>query len=99
MQTRRGDDQVVESLVRGGFDEIIEDELETARLLGLAPYGAGAQVSGEGADEFMASLDRKDLRVFETPTGFVIRANDVETLTSALRATPRPAGRLRVAVE
>jgi len=99
VQTRRGDDQVVTSLVRGTFDEIIRDDLETARLLGLAPFGAGATVSGDGSHEFMAALDRRGLRVFETPEQYVIRANDVATLTAALRATPRPPAKVRIAVE
>ena len=99
VQTRRGDDQVVRSLVLGSFDEVERDELETARLLGFAPYGAGAEISGDGATAFMDSLDRTGLRVFETPTGFVVRANDVATLSTALGAVARPAAKLRIAVE
>jgi len=99
LQTRRGDDQVVRALVLGAFDEVVHDDLETARQLGLAPFGASAEVSGDGAREFMASLDQTGLRVFETPTGYVIRANDVQTLTAAVHAPSRPVAKLRIAVE
>ncbi len=98
LQTRRSADPVVEALVRATFDDLIADEVETARVLGLAPYGAEAHVSGEGAREFVAQLNG-DLSVHDVAGAYNVRARDVETLTNALRAAPRPAQRLRVAVQ
>jgi hypothetical protein len=36
--------------------------------------------------------------VLAAPDGFVVRAKDIGTLTSALRDAPRPAAKFRVAV-
>ena len=35
LQTRRGDDVVLRAIETASFDGIIEDDVETARLLGL----------------------------------------------------------------
>jgi primosomal protein N' len=99
VQTRRGDDPVLLALETAKFDSIINEDVATARLLGLAPFRASAEISGEGASDFAASLSERSLEVVETPTGFLVSAKDVATLTSALRATPRPAQKLRVAVD
>ncbi len=99
LQTRRGDDDVVRALRDAHFDAVVADDVATAELLGLAPYGASATVSGEGASDFVAHLASPLVSVHETPTGFVARAKDAATLTGALRATPRPTQRLRVAVQ
>jgi primosomal protein N' len=99
VQTRRGDDPVLLALETAKFDSIINEDVATARLLGLAPFRASAEISGEGASDFAASLSERSVEVVETPTGFLVSAKDVATLTSALRATPRPAQKLRVAVD
>ena len=98
LQTRRGDDQVVSALVRGEFDDVIGDDVATARLLSLAPFAAIAEVSGEGAATFVAQLD-STVRVHATASGFEVVAPDVATLGAALRGAPRPAEKLRVAVQ
>ncbi len=99
LQTRRGDDPVIDALVRGSFDAIIDDDVRTARMLGLAPYGAQADVTGDGADAFVQGLRHADVTISTSRSGFLVRAKDVATLTSALRATPRPLAKVRVAVE
>jgi len=99
LQTRRGDDEVVRSLHDANFDEIIEEDVATARLLGLAPYGAQAEVSGEGAEEFVNELPSSHVTVHPTPSGFLVRALDAETLSAALRNARRPSAKLRVAVQ
>jgi len=99
LQTRRGDDDVVRALRDAHFDAVVADDAASAELLGLAPYGASATVSGEGAGDFVAQLASPVVSVHETPTGYVARAKDVATLTEALRAAPRPTQRLRVAVQ
>jgi primosomal protein N' (replication factor Y) len=99
LQTRRGEDAVIRALVAAQFDEIIEDDVSTARLLGLPPYGASADVSGEGASEFVAGLrEEPSLRVEESATGFLVHAPDVGTLSRALDHAPRPPLKFRVAV-
>jgi primosomal protein N' len=96
LQTRRSEDPVVRALVDARFDDLIDDDVATAELLGLAPYGAAAEVSGEGAAAFVAQLT--SLSVSETPSGYEVRASDAATLSSALREAARPAQKVRVAV-
>jgi primosomal protein N' len=100
LQTRRGEDAVLHALVHARFDEIIAEDVATARLLGLAPYGASAEVSGDGAESFVASLRAEaSINIEETDSGFLLRAPDVVTLTTALRNAERPAQKFRVAVQ
>ncbi len=57
LQTRRSDDPVDRRpRARGNFDAIIDEDVKTARVLELAPYGAEADVSGEGAEAFVEGL-------------------------------------------
>jgi primosomal protein N' len=98
LQTRRGDDDVVGALVSANFDELIADDVATARLLSLSPYGASADVTGEGAEAFVSGLPPL-VSVHQTPTGYVVCATDVATLTGALRNVERPAQKFRVAVQ
>lgn len=97
-QTRRGEDAVLRSLEEGAFDELLDDELETARVLGLAPFGAVATLRGEDAAAFASALDDERVRVSVGAQGMIVRARDVETLLDALNGPSRPAS-LRVAVE
>jgi primosomal protein N' len=99
LQTRRSEDPVVDALVKGNFDVIIDDDVMTARVLGLAPYGAEAEVSGDGAAAFVEGLRDAMVTISTSTSGFVVRANDVTTLTTALRAAPRPPEKVRVAVQ
>lgn len=99
LQTRRGEDAVVSSLARGRFDEILEEDIDTARLLGLAPFGAQASVSGPGAQEFVEQLRAGPVLVDGAQDSFTLRAGDVATLSQALRAVQRPAKKVRVAIE
>ena len=97
MQTRRHDD-VIDALESGDVAAVIEQDAATAKLLGLPPYGARAQVSGEAASEFVQRLTARDVRVRQVDDSFVVTASDVDTLTRTLRETPRPGGRLRLEV-
>jgi primosomal protein N' len=98
LQTRRSEDAVIDALVRANFDEIIDDEVKIARMLALPPYGAEAEVSGAGAAAFVEGLAMDKVTVHSSTTGFVVRAADVATLTSALRGASRPLTKFRVAV-
>ena len=99
LQTRRGEDGVVQSLVSADFDVLIQDDVATAKLLTLRPYGAGAEVSGDGAEEFVAGLREESVSVHPSPSGYEVRAPDVATLTSALQRVERPTTKFRVAVD
>ena len=98
VQTRRGDDAVLEALREANFETLIADDVLTAELLGLAPFGASAEVTGEGAESFVEGVRGDHVTVLASPTGFVLRARDSDTLTAALRGAPRPAAKFRVAV-
>lgn len=98
VQTRRGDDAVVAALREASFEALIEEDVATAQLLGLAPYGASAEVTGEGAQSFVEGLASEFVTVLSAPAGFVVRAKDAATLSAALREAPRPAAKFRVAV-
>ena len=99
VQTRRGDDPVVEALRHGTFDAIINEDVETARILSLPPFGAQASVSGPGASEFVDQLRDGPLSVDGSGDAFTLRATDVGTLTSWLHRARRPAQKVRIAVE
>ena len=96
LQTRRSEDAVVRGLVEVRFDDLIDEDVATAEVLGLPPFGATAEVSGEGAAAFVAQLT--SLHVSETPTGYEIRASDATTLSNALQRVVRPAQKVRVGV-
>lgn len=98
LQTRRSGDVVVTCAVAGNFEPLRLEEIEDARLLGLAPFGARADVAGEGAPAFVAALP-DDIVVRQSGTSFTLGAPNVTRLAEALASTPRPPGSLRVAVE
>jgi primosomal protein N' len=91
VQTRRGDDAVVARCATASFDGSSRTTWQRHELLGLAPYGASAEVTGEGAAEFVAGLTSEHVTVSSpTPTGYSSCARRiVETLTrrSASAAT------------
>ena len=97
MQTRRGEDLVLSAANRGELAEIMDDEVETAELLGLPPYGWRCEVSGENSKKYIDSLGVEEVRIRETNTGFIVTASDLETLSSALSTAKHPGGRLRIA--
>ena len=99
LQTRRRDDPVVDALVRADFAAIIGEDVTTARVLGLAPYGAEAEITGEGAAAFVDGLRDAGVSIRPGPSAFTVHAKDVATLTSALRSAPRPLAKVRVAVQ
>jgi hypothetical protein len=56
-------------------------------------------VSGDGAAAFVDGMRDASVSISSSSSGFLVRANDVATLTSALRAAPRPLAKVRVAVQ
>jgi primosomal protein N' len=97
VQTRRGEDPVVSALRRGDVAALVDEDVATARLLGLAPFRAHAEVSGEAAADFVAQLGPA-VAVTGAGSEYRLTAPDNETLSAALAGAARPAGRLRVAV-
>jgi len=97
VQTRR-DDEVLEVLRSGDVAPLRHDDMETAEILGLPPFGAMAELSGEGAAEFLASLTTDGLRVATKDGVTTLRASSIETLCDALSRGVRGNGKLRVAV-
>ena len=97
VQTRRHD-HVIDALESGDVSAVIEEDVATAQALGLPPYGARAEVSGEAAAQFAQNLTGSDVRVRHLGDCYVVTAPDVDILTRALRMTPRPSGRLRLEV-
>jgi hypothetical protein len=89
---------VLEALREGSFDALVDGDVATAELLGIAPYGASAEVTGDGAEAFVQGVAQELVNVLVAPSGYVLRAKDIETLTRALRDAPRPASKFRVAV-
>ncbi len=98
LQTRRSKDPVVKALVDGEFDDVVREDDDTARILGLPLYGAIAQVSGVAAGEFVVQFERSGVGVFRMGDVYELRAPSVSVLTETLRNAERPEGKLRVAV-
>ncbi|MAT03801.1 MAG: hypothetical protein CL424_02000 [Acidimicrobiaceae bacterium] len=101
VQTFLPDHDVVQAALLADPGRMIPAERERRQLLGLPPYGAYAEVSGTGADEFVASLPRvDDVMVVGGDDDYVARASSWMTLGRALTEGERPPGsRLRIAVD
>jgi primosomal protein N' len=97
VQTRR-DDDVISALRSCDVSPLRISDDEAAQVLGLAPYGASAEVSGEGAEAFLHSMQHTGLRVRELGEATVLSATSVQTLCDALATGTRGGGRLRIAV-
>ena len=99
LQTRRGEDEVLTALQTANLDAILQEDFQTAQLLGLAPYGAHAEISGEGATEFVAQLEGQGLRIYASEDSYSIQSDSIDNLTSALRQAVRLPKKLRIAVD
>jgi primosomal protein N' (replication factor Y) len=97
VQTRRGADIVLRSLVDGDLVSLAVEEDADARALGLSPYRAHAEITGPGAAEFAAGLE--GVEVLAVEDGFSLAAPSVAQLADSLARAPRPSGALRVAVD
>lgn len=80
---------------------IVGGERERRRMLGLPPYGAYAEISGAGSDEYLAGLDPDPgVTVVGGDGRYVARADDWLQLGRVLGSGERPPGsRLRIAVD
>jgi primosomal protein N' (replication factor Y) len=74
-------------------------------VLGYPPFAALAEVSGVAAADFVATLTSPPgapvgVELLGPSDGrWLVRAREHQTLCDALAATPRPPGRLRLAVD
>jgi primosomal protein N' (replication factor Y) (superfamily II helicase) len=101
LQTRLPHHEVVQAALLGDPARVAAVELDRRRLLRYPPMGALATVSGAGAEVFMARLGHPDgVEILGPSDGqWLLRADDHAPLLDALAATPRPPGRLRIAVD
>jgi primosomal protein N' (replication factor Y) len=92
---------VLQAAVQADPGRLADDERKHREALGLPPFGAYAEISGTGSDEFVASLpEAEGVVVAATGDGFVARGPDWMTLGEVLSHGERPPGsRLRVAVD
>ena len=101
LQTRLPDHEVVAAALHADPARVAEAEAPRRAALGFPPAAAVASVSGAAAEAFVAPLrGTLGLEVLGPLDGrWLVRAPDVAVLCDALAAVPRPAGRLRVAVD
>lgn len=80
---------------------IVAGERERRQMLGLPPFGAYAEISGAGSDEYVAGLRPSgSVSVVGGHEHYVARADDWMELGRVLAAGERPSGsRLRIAVD
>jgi len=97
VQTRRGEDLVLSAATGGDLSEVLRDEVETAELLGLPPFGFRCEISGENAQRYVDTVNGELVRIRETNAGFEISAPDVDVLSQVLANAKHPGGRLRIA--
>ena len=92
---------VVQAALLADPGRIVGGEQERRRMLGLPPYGAYAEISGSGSDEFVAGLEpTPGVTIAGDGEQYVARADDWMELGRVLTAGERPPGsRLRIAVD
>ena len=93
---------VLSAAVRADPGRFVAEERASREMLGLPPYGALAELSGAGVDDFVGSLPTVDgvEVVADGEGGWIARARDWMQLGEVLSAGARPVGsRLRIAVD
>lgn len=101
LQTFLPHHDVVQAALLADPGRIVERERQQRRLLGLPPFGALAEISGAGSDEFVASIPHVDGVMIAGAAGeYVARADDWILLGETINRGARPHGaRLRIAVD
>lgn len=98
LQTRRGDDDVLRALERTDFAEISREEVATAQLLGLPPFGALAEIGGSKGEDFASALREAGVPVVRDGDRWIVHATSHEVLRELLAKAPRPSGAMRLAI-
>lgn len=101
VQTRQPQHETIQAAEYGDPELLARREQVRRDLLGYPPYAAVAVVSGAAAPAFVANLGRPlGVEVLGPTDGaWMLRAPTHEPLLDTLAATPRPPGRLRIAVD
>jgi primosomal protein N' (replication factor Y) len=101
LQTRLPRHEVVVAALHADPGPVAEAEAARRAALRFPPVAALAQVSGPAAAAFVEALRPHAGLELLGPAGgaWLVRAADHATLCDALAATPRPPGRVRVAVD
>ena len=101
VQTRLPKHEVIQAALHGDPTRVSEAEAERRELLRFPPAAALAEVSGPAAVAFVTALGHPPGVEVLGPADdrWLVRADDHRTLCDALARTPRPSGRLRVAVD
>jgi hypothetical protein len=100
IQTRIPDHLAIQAALLADPDVLARGELDVRRALKLPPLTAVAIVSGPAAPAYAAALRAVPLEVVGPDQDrWLVKAPDAAALADGLAAVPRPAGRLRVAVD
>ena len=101
LQTRRPDHEVVEAALHADASRVAAAERARRELLRFPPVTAMAELSGPAAGAYAERLTgTAGLEVVSVEGGrWLVRAPDHQRLCDGLAASPRPPGRLRVAVD
>ncbi len=100
VQTRLPDHPVIQAALLAEPSVLSDAELDVRRTLRLPPVTALAVVSGPGAPEYVDELLAQPVEILGPDRDhWLVKAADAATLADALAAVPRPAARLRIAVD
>ena len=102
LQTFLPQHDVVQAAFLADPGRIVERERRQRSMLGLPPFGALAEISGQGSDEFVTSIPPADgvVVVGAAAGAYGSRARDWMTLGEAINAGVRPPhSGLRIAVD
>jgi len=98
VQTRRGGDDVLQSLRVADFARFMQDEVVTAELLDLPPFGALAEIGGVAGPAYAAALHDAGVSVQAVGERFIVRAPSNGELRALLARAERPTGAMRLAI-
>ena len=101
LQTRLPHHEVVTAALHADPGRVAAADRRRRQALGDPPFTATATVSGAASEAFMDAFDPPPGADVLGPRdgAWLLRAPDHRALCDALAATPRPAGRLRIAVD
>ncbi|MEM9654142.1 MAG: hypothetical protein AAGA65_18755 [Actinomycetota bacterium] len=102
VQTRSPDHRVLRAAIAADPARMVDEERALRAALGFPPYGALAEFGGPGAAEFAASIEVDGDRMVlgPRPDGrYLLRDADPDRLAAGLAEAPRPAERIRIAVD
>lgn len=101
VQTRLPGHAALRSATKGDPSLLAQSEQMVRRELDLPPYAALALLQGPSAGGYAEELGRREGITVSAPEPDrrLVRARDHQLLCDAMAAVPRPAGRLRVAID